>query len=176
MPRTETQKPLAKRTRLARRARKLPAAKGPLELCPDVPHWLATDSRWQDLPQEIREAVPKLIAPAYRRFVLDAPGELERSVGLTLVHLMWLEICDQSRMAIAAANPSGLEAILNDPDAMIDKHLRLATVKCQTAELLLKLRVVNEALQRPQPTRNALPPPIDLPIITAPIQQISENQ
>ena len=51
---------------------------------------------------------------------------------------------------------------------MLDRHLRLVTVKCQTAELLLKSQVVQNAMQRSGsnpgvansiPTRPALPPP-----------------
>jgi hypothetical protein len=115
------------------------------------------------LTQELRQAVPRILAPAYRQFVLDAPGELERSIGLTLVHLIWLELCGQVQLAVVAADPSSLDAILQDPGEMIDRHLRLATIKCQTAELLVKLRVVNEALDRPQRTLvPALAPPADL--------------
>ena len=66
---------------------------------------------------------PRVLAPAYRKFVLDAPGELERSLGLTLVHLIWLEVCDHVRMALAVADSLSLDAKLNDPDAMIARHL-----------------------------------------------------
>ena len=129
-------------------------------LAPDIPHWLPTGQHWDDLSPNIRQAVPQILAPAYRRFVLEAPGELERSVGLTLVHLMWLELCDQIQLAAVVGDPSGLDALLKNPEDMIDRHLRLAAVKCQTAELLMKLRVVTEALQRPPtPPIPALAPP-----------------
>jgi hypothetical protein len=111
------------------------------------------------MPETIRRAVPKILAPAYRRFVLDAPGELERSVGLTLVHLMRLEICDQVQMAVLGADPQSLDAILNDPESMIERHLRLASVKCQTAKLLLKLRMADQML--PQQRRAGFQPAID---------------
>ena len=103
--------------------------------------------------------VPRILTPAYRRFVLDAPGELERSIGLTLVHLMWLEVCDQIHLATATADPSSLDAILKNPEDMIDRHLHLVTAKCQTAELLVKLRLVTEAIQRPPTTAPSLPSP-----------------
>ena len=120
---------------------------------PDVPYWLPADSRWDHLPEEIRQAVPRILTPAYRRFVLDAPGELERSMGLTLVHLMWLELCGQVQMAVAAADPNALAAILQNPDDLIDRHLHLVATKCQTAELLVKLRIMSEMLDRPAPAR-----------------------
>ncbi|MEN6458961.1 MAG: hypothetical protein ABFC63_08515 [Thermoguttaceae bacterium] len=119
----------------------------------DVPHWLPADHRWQEMPAEVRNAVSGILAPAYRRFVIDAPGELERSIGLTLVHLMWIEICDQAKMVVIAADPQSLDAILGRPDEMIERHLRLATVKCQTAELLLKLQAVHALLDSPPPSR-----------------------
>ena len=133
---------------------------------PDAPYWIPNDGRWKKLPQQVREAVPRILAPAYRRFVLEAPGEMERSIGLTLVHLTWLEICNQVKLA--EADPDSLEAILNNPDDLLDRHLRLTTVKCQTAELLLKIQVVQNALERSGsspgvansvPTLPALPPP-----------------
>jgi hypothetical protein len=124
--------------------------------------------RWHDLPENVRQAALRIITPAYRRFVLDTPGELERSVGVTLVHLMWLEVCGQIQLAIMTADPQSLEAVLSNPEQMIDRHLRLTTVKCQTAELLMKLRIVDAALPRgsasPLP---ALPPPAALPIISS---------
>jgi hypothetical protein len=143
----------------------------PAPVGPDFPHWLPTDNRWQSLPQNIRDAVPRILAPAYRRFVLEAPSELERSVGLTLVHLAWLELCGQVQLAIAAGDPTSLDAILNNPDDMLDRHLRLATVKCQTAELLMKLRIVQSALNRPAPLPE-LPPP-SVPTAPPPFAPVS---
>ena len=78
-----------------------PATADPMRMSPLG----APRETWQLLPDGVRRAVSRVLAPAYRRFVLDAPGELERSIGLTLVHLMWLEVCDQVRLAEAAADP-----------------------------------------------------------------------
>jgi len=78
--------PDKKRKRKAPRRRKAPPAEDVVAPPgPDAPHWIPTDESWQKLPERIREAVPRILAPAYRRFVLDAPGELERSIGLTLM-------------------------------------------------------------------------------------------
>ena len=129
---------------------------GPDRRDEDVPYWVPSGTTWQLMPSGVRRAVSQVLAPAYRRFVLDAPGELERSIGLTLVHLMWLEICDQVRLADAAADETSLTAVLSDPTALIGRHLHLAASKCQTAELLVKLRMVREAFERPPAA--ALPP------------------
>jgi hypothetical protein len=65
----------------------------------DVPYWVPDGTLWEQLPAGIRRAVSQVLAPAYRRFVLEAPGPLERSVGITMVHLMWLEVYDQLALA-----------------------------------------------------------------------------
>jgi hypothetical protein len=121
---------------------------------PDVlPPWLPVGDRWNELPEAVRQAVPRILVPAYRQFVLDAPDELQRSVGLTLVHLLWLEVCDQMHPVEVVADPTSLAATLSNPEEMIDRHLNLVAAKSQTAELLVKLRLVHEAL-----ARSAVPP------------------
>jgi hypothetical protein len=126
---------------------------------PGTPHWIPSDYRWNNFPPQVRDAVERIVTPAYRRFVLEAPGELERSVGLTLVHLTWLEICDQIQMALLSADPQSLDAVLGDFDGSLERHLRLASVKCSTAELLMKLRIVDHlAAGRPPPNSPAALP------------------
>jgi hypothetical protein len=48
----------------------------PVERDPDIPHWLPAGDGWDKLPPNIREAVSRFIAPAYRRLVLEAPSEI----------------------------------------------------------------------------------------------------
>ena len=79
------------------------------------PSWLPIGDRWNDLPEAVRQAVPRVILPAYRQFVLDAPDELQRSIGLSLVHLLWLEVCDQSRVTEVVADRSCLAAVPSLP-------------------------------------------------------------
>jgi len=143
MPRTRKTKPRNLRTPRSR--------KPPVERGPDVPHWLPAGTCWEKLPQIIRDAVSRFVAPAYHRFVLEAPSEIERAIGTTLVHLMWLELCGQLQMAQAAADPESLDALLQNPEELIARHLHLGSVKCQTAELMVKLRVINDALERGKP-------------------------
>ena len=123
-----------------------------------MPPWLPAGTCWDKLPETIRDAVSRFVAPAYRRFVLDAASEMERAVGNTLVQVMWLELSAQVQMAQAIADPDPLDALLQDPEQMLDRHLRLAGVKCRTAELMVKLRVINESLERGKATSAPLTP------------------
>jgi hypothetical protein len=146
--------------RTKRQSKRKPPAED-LPAAETLPPWLPTGERWESLPQNLRQAVLRLLTPAYRQFVLDAPDELQRSIGLTLVHLLWLELCSQARLGDVVAAPTCLAAVLNDPEEMIGRYLNLVAAKNQTTELLVKLRLVNEALARSAATPTPrLPPPV----------------
>ena len=127
------------------------------------------------MPEDMRRLVSRILTPAYRRFVLDAPGELERSVGMTLVHLMWLELCGQVQLGTVIADPKSLEAILSSPEEMIDRHLRLTMTKCQTAELLLKLQMVKGMLQHPSFSGGPGFPPIQTQDPATPLPCVAQS-
>ena len=131
----------------------------PHERGPAIPPWLPRDYRWSHIPPETRHRILHILAPAYQQIVIEAPNEIERSIGTTFVHLMWLEICDQAKMATAVADPTCLDAIRQDPNA-IERHLRLVGVKCKTATLLLKIQSLRQTIDRlPASTVTTLPPP-----------------
>jgi hypothetical protein len=184
-----TTKPKTKTRRAARktaaagkaRARKRPAAKRrkrprPEPVPPpgsDVPYWIPRDSGWTALSETTRQAVTQILAPAYRQLVLEAQGEVERSVGITLVHLMWLEICGQIPLAPAVADPWSAVVLTGDPEVMVTRHLHLVAAKCQSAELLSKVRMVGEVLRRGAVAAAALPylpAPHPQPVVTVPAQ------
>ena len=145
---------------------KRPAATLPIKSPPkapppeDAPYWIPRDSGWDMMSDATRQAVTQVLTPAYRQLVLEAGGELERSVGVTLVHLMWLEICTQMPLGLALADVTSVFAVVNYPDSMIARHLNLVGAKCQTAELLTKVQMVGEMLRR---EAAAAPLPLALP-------------
>jgi hypothetical protein len=133
---------------------------------PDIPHWIRNDGRWERLPPGIRETALQILVPAYRQFVLEAPNELERTVGLTLVHLTWLEICEQIKLA-DTSQPGSFESIIGNPREMFNRHLRLTMAKCQTAGMLQRLQVAQTSLRKslaaPLPARPSSFPSIENP-------------
>jgi len=140
---------------------------------PDVPYWIPRDSAWAMLSGTTRQAVTQILAPAYRQLVLEAQGEVERSVGITLVHLMWLEICGQIPLAEAVAEPLLAVIQTGDPEVMVTRHLHLVAAKCQTAELLSKVRMVGEVLRRGAVAAPPyLPAPQPCPVVTVPAQPV----
>jgi len=148
--------------RVARRAalpKDLPPRPPTLPSTADGPHWLPQGPYWDRLPEAIKWAAREILSPAYRQLVVEAPDELQRSTGMTLVHLMWLEICDQIHMAQSVADRESAFAIADPPDRAMEKHLPLVAAKCQVSELLLKLRLfchMQQSVAAP-PTPLAIP-------------------
>jgi hypothetical protein len=122
--------------------------KPPIPRPAGAPYWLPDGPWWEQLSDGVRQAVRDILEPAYRRLVVEAQDELERSAGITLVHLMWLEICDQTRLGNIAGDRKSICAIVEDPEESIARHLHLVGAKNSTAELLLKLRMTRAMLER----------------------------
>ncbi len=59
------------------------------------PAWVPEDVDLHKVPEAVRQAVAEIIEPAYRQLVTEAEDPLERSFGVTLVQLMWLEVLEQ---------------------------------------------------------------------------------
>jgi hypothetical protein len=132
------------------------------EARPDLgkaPYWLPAGDLWDRLPAAMRQAVVDILAPAYQRLVLQVADDLERSTGITLVHLMWLEISDQLRLAETVAERESFVAAVGDerPEEMIAEHLHLVAAKNATSELLVKLRMVRQMAERGAWPAGALP-------------------
>ncbi len=130
-----------------------------------APYWLPRGPFWDRLSEGVKRAAGEVLEPAYRRLVLEARDELERSAGITLVHLMWLEICDQTAMSEVVGNRDEIDAILKNAEESVGRHLHLVAAKNSTAELLLKLRMVRATIQREQQVTG---PPEAAPALPAP--------
>jgi hypothetical protein len=124
---------------------------------PGAPYWIPADSGWGVLPSGVKQAVVEILQPAYRRMVLEARDELERSAGLTLVHLMWLEICEQAFLGDMVGDRQSILVVVNDREASVARHLHLVGAKNSAAELLLKIRMVRDALEHLD-NRPGMPP------------------
>ena len=103
-----------------------------------MPYWLPRHPEGKALPPGIRRAVVAVLRPLYKDLVLNAPDELERSTGLTIVHLAWLEVCDQIAMAGQATDPNSILAVVDDFRQRVNRHLELVDTKCRATELLMR--------------------------------------
>ena len=122
------------------------------------PAWVPEDVDFHKVPAAVRQAVAEIIEPAYRQLVTEAEDPVERSVGVTLVHLMWLEILEQHETKHEYLKTS----ILNLPQdrfATIDQHLRTLHTKVKVGYFITRLR----EMRRQSETPAELPPAIEVP-------------
>jgi hypothetical protein len=93
------------------------------------------------LPRPLQAALVELIGPLYEELVLAAPDALERSTGLTLTHLLWLEILEQYDLGRDYSVVSGVLGTASpDRGPMIDQHLRLLEAKLRASHFLVQAR------------------------------------
>jgi hypothetical protein len=62
---------------------------------PGRPLWMPEGADLERMPVEIRQAVAEILRPAYEELVDQAGSGMEKSLGASLVHLLWLEILEQ---------------------------------------------------------------------------------
>jgi hypothetical protein len=104
------------------------------------PRWVPAGIEFDHLPRPVQQALVEIVEPLYEQLVMAAEDGLERSTGLTLVHLLWLEILDQRDIGLEY----GATAVLNLPlpgrHTAIARHLRLIEGKVRTGQFLLQVR------------------------------------
>lgn len=119
------------------------------------PAWIPEDVDFHNMPEAVRQAVADIVEPAYRRLVAEAEDPLERSVGITIVHLMWLEILEQHEVMQDYLKTSILN-LRQDRCHMIDHHLRTLHAKVKVGYFLSRLRELRGRSETPA----ELPPPL----------------
>ncbi len=102
------------------------------------PLWIPDGVDFDALPKPLQCAVADIINPTYNELVLQAQTGLERSVGLTYTHLLWLAAIDM--IEIARDMGPGLERGegTDQHQKKIKRHLRLVGQKDRLAKFLLE--------------------------------------
>ncbi|MBN2578227.1 MAG: hypothetical protein JXB10_04480 [Pirellulales bacterium] len=155
--------------RLAESRQNLPVAQEPR--APDQPVWTPEGVQWSYVPEAIQQAVRDIIEPIYVESVLRAPDGLEKSLAITLTHLLWLEILDQYEIKQEYANTEALLGLPGSRESQIDRHIRLLDSKIRVGKLLYKFRELRHRIPNlPPPTVQSslpmtpvLPYPLDPP-------------
>ena len=111
------------------------------------PYWVPEGVVYDELPSTLRLAIRDVIEPTYRELVKTARPGLAMSTGLTIVHLLWLEILDQ--IALDIPNQvvdsdflAALDTSATDRQRLIERHLRTVGAKLKASELLLRLQAL----------------------------------
>ena len=66
---------------------------------PGTPAWVPEGVGYDRIPEKVRAMIAEIIEPAYEQLVVRARDALEKTTGLTIVHLAWQEIVDQIDLA-----------------------------------------------------------------------------
>jgi hypothetical protein len=103
--------------------------------------WTPPGIAFEMLARPLQAALVELVGPLYEELVLAAPDALERSTGLTLTHLLWLEILEQYELGCDYSVVSGVLGTASpDRGPMIDQHLRLLEAKLRASHFLVQAR------------------------------------
>ena len=99
------------------------------------PYWMPGDADFEKLPDGVKAAMEGIIGPGYRELVMGAPNALERLAGMSLVHLVHIEVLDQVDLGrnLAAAEPT-------DREKRMAGHVRLVGAKLRAASFVHRLR------------------------------------
>jgi hypothetical protein len=129
----------------------------------DLPrlYFLPADLDFSALPAELQAAASSIIGPAYEQLVLGARDGLEKSTGVTIVHLLWLEVLDQFELG-QQLDEQGRATPSAERGELIAQHLRLVGAKGKASNLLLRLREFRRKWQ-PFPLHQAVAPTATYP-------------
>jgi hypothetical protein len=103
------------------------------------PFWVPDGVSLDSLPEELKIAIAGIVNPAYQELVVSASSGLEQSTGLTIVHLLWLEVLDQIELGKKFAEHSDEADTSKHRETLIARYLRLVGAKTKTSNFLLRL-------------------------------------
>lgn len=113
------------------------------------PFFIPPGVDWDAMPDELQEVISAVVNPAYRDFVLAARDGLERASGLTLVHLLWLEVLDQLRLGQILLESNSTDSGTESRERAIAQHLKLVQAKLKTSTFMLRLEEFEQKWGRP---------------------------
>ncbi len=59
------------------------------------PLWIPPGLKFDSLPPALQKAIVEIVNRAYRELVLEAQTSLEQAMGLSFVHILWLELIEE---------------------------------------------------------------------------------
>jgi hypothetical protein len=107
---------------------------------PATPHWLPPGVNLQEFDADFRRRAVETIQPAYEEIVAGAGSAMERSVGVTLVTILWLELLAQHRLAGDFAASDLVHCLQSELPKSHLEYLRLVNTKLRLEKHLLQLR------------------------------------
>jgi hypothetical protein len=122
---------------------------------PGRPLWMPEGADLERMPVEVRQAVAEILRPAYEELVVQAGSGMEKSLGESLVHLLWLEILEQYDIKKDYCKFDLLLEIDGTRGFAIDRYLKLVNSKLRLSSMLTRLRQLRLKEQKSSPLPQA---------------------
>ena len=114
-----------------------------------MPPWVPEGVAYDMLSERARTMIAEIVEPAYEQLVLRARDALEKTTGLTIVHLVWQEILDQIDLARDYEHvDSVLNIVTPAREDLLQRHLQLIYAKLKAANYLMRVRDFRRGLAR----------------------------
>ena len=119
--------------------------------------WVPEGADLEVVPEAVQRAIGEVVQPVYERFVAEAEDPLEMTLGVTLAHLLWLEVLQQYDLKREYTEITAVLHLRDDRTSAIDQHLRIINSKVQVGYLLARLRELRHKLDKEAQPEQALP-------------------
>ncbi len=100
--------------------------------------WLPPGFAIDHATSAVREAIANVVQPIYDELVTGQPRALERSMGMSIVQLLCLELLEHAN--IGATNPDDPLANALRTQDPIEVYFRLVDMKLRASQMLLRVR------------------------------------
>lgn len=109
-----------------------------------TPIWMPRGADLSQVPDELREAAMRIIKPMYEESVLWSDDPLEKSLGVTVTHLLWLELIQQYDIRREYTTVNATLGIPYPVHGAIEQLLRTIGSKVRVGHLMLQIRKLRE--------------------------------
>jgi len=113
------------------------------------PPWVPEGVAYEMFSENLRAMIAEIVEPAYEQLVVRARDALEKTTGLTIVHLVWQEIVDQVDLAHDYEHVGAvLHIVTPNREEILERHLRIVYAKLKAANYLMRVRESRRELAR----------------------------
>lgn len=104
------------------------------------PYFIPAGIEWASFPEEVKAAILAIVNPTYEELVLKATDGLERSTGMSVTYLLWLEVLTQLELTTKLSKPDSTFQMTRDQHEQIGRHLRLVNAKVKASSFIQRVK------------------------------------
>jgi len=135
-----------------------------LEKPSPVPAWVPDGTDLEYVPDRVKQSMREIVQPLYDRLVVEARHPLDRSLGMTLAHMTWLEILDEEDHRREYTEILSVLKLAQNRESKIQHHVRMLEAKIRVGKFLLQLEETRRRWDREdERDRPAAPSPCGPP-------------